>query len=170
MAKGTITTMSCNPATNGFQFTEDYVTGPGGEELSMLNGSGTWQRTNVYGGGKLIGTYDLVHNPAYTPGGSQPQQVPWLHLHLEDALGTRRMQVSGMLANLAQPEMDFQSLPYGDGFSQSRPVRRRNLRRLFAAALHRQRTGYRIRKRLLRGQVLREQHGPVDVARLEREV
>jgi RHS repeat-associated protein len=28
------------------------------------------------------------------------------------------MQVSGMLANLAQPEMDFQSLPYGDGFSQ----------------------------------------------------
>ncbi len=118
VAKGAITTMSCNPATNGFQFTEDYVTGPGGEELSMLNGSGTWQRTNVYGGGKLIGTYDLVHNPAYTPGGSQPAQVPWLHLHLEDALGTRRMQVSGMLANLAQPEMDFQSLPYGDGFSQ----------------------------------------------------
>src|SRR5580692_1401526 len=28
------------------------------------------------------------------------------------------MQISGMLANLAQPEMDFQSLPYGDGFSQ----------------------------------------------------
>ncbi len=99
VAKGAITTMSCNPATNGFQFTEDYVTGPGGEELSMLNGSGTWQRTNVYGGGKLIGTYDLVHNPAYTPGGSQPAQVPWLHLHLEDALGTRRMQVSGMLAS-----------------------------------------------------------------------
>jgi hypothetical protein len=76
------------------------VTGTGGEELSMLNGTGTWQRTNVYGGGKLIGTYDLVHNPAYTPNGSQPAQVPWLHLHLEDALGTRRMQVSSMLANL----------------------------------------------------------------------
>ncbi|MFZ0306171.1 MAG: RHS repeat-associated core domain-containing protein [Terracidiphilus sp.] len=118
VAKGSITILSCNPATNGFQFTEDYVTGPGGEELSMLNGSGTWQRNNVYGGGKLIGTYDLVHNPAYTPNGSQPAQVPWLHLHLEDALGTRRMQASGMLANLAQPEMDFQSLPYGDGFSQ----------------------------------------------------
>jgi RHS repeat-associated protein len=28
------------------------------------------------------------------------------------------MQISGMLANLAQPEMDFKSLPYGDGFSQ----------------------------------------------------
>jgi len=53
VAKGSITTLSCNPATNGFQFTEDYVTGPGGEELSMLNGSGAWQRTNVYGGGKL---------------------------------------------------------------------------------------------------------------------
>ena len=117
VAKGTIATMGCNPATNGFQFTEDYVLGLGGEELSMLNGSGTWQRSNVYAGGKLIGTYDLVHNPAYTVDGSQPLQVPWLHLHLEDALGTRRMQVSGMLANLAQPEMDFQSLPYGDGLS-----------------------------------------------------
>jgi len=118
VAKGTITSMSCDPTANGFQFTEDYVLGPGGEELSMLgplvNGNLNWQRTNVYGGGKLIGTYDLVGNPQYTPGGSQPQQIPWLHFHLEDALGTRRMQISGMLANLAQPEMDFQSLPFGD--------------------------------------------------------
>lgn len=30
----------------------------------LVNGSLNWQRTNVYGGGKLIGTYDLVHNPA----------------------------------------------------------------------------------------------------------
>jgi len=112
--------MNRNPVTNGFQFTECYVSGPGGEEFSKLNGSGTWPRTNVYGGGKLIGTYDLVHNPAYMPGGLQPQLLPWLHLHLEDALGTRHMQVSGMLANLAQPEMDFESLPYGNGFSQFR--------------------------------------------------
>jgi hypothetical protein len=38
----------------------------------MANGNLNWQRTNVYAGGKLIGTYDLVHNPAYTPNGSQP--------------------------------------------------------------------------------------------------
>jgi RHS repeat-associated protein len=121
VAKGTITSMSCDPTMNGFQFAEDYVLGPGGEELSMLNGSGTWQRTNVYAGGKLIGTYDMVGNPDYNPtqqvSASNPEQIPWLHFHLEDALGTRRMQVSGMLANLGQPEMDFQSLPFGDGLS-----------------------------------------------------
>ncbi len=106
VAKGTISTMSCNPATNGFQFAEDYVLGPSGEELSILNGSGTWQRTNVYASGGLIGTYDLVSGQ------------PALHFHLEDALGTRRMQVSGMLANLGCPEMDFQSLPYGDQLAE----------------------------------------------------
>jgi RHS repeat-associated protein len=87
----------------------------------MLNGSGIWQRTNVYAGGTLIGTYDLVGNPDYNPAqqvsASNPEQIPWLHFHLEDALGTRRMQISGMLANLGQPEMDFQSLPFGDGLS-----------------------------------------------------
>jgi hypothetical protein len=68
VAKGSLTQFTCNPATNGFQFTEDYVLGPGGEELSMLgplvNGNLNWQRSNVYAGGKLIGTYDPVHNPA----------------------------------------------------------------------------------------------------------
>jgi RHS repeat-associated protein len=97
-----LTSCSCDPTTNGFQFTENYVAGPGGEELSMLDGNNNWQRTNLYVGGRLIGTYDLVGNQ------------PALHFHLEDALGTRRMQVSGMLANLGQPEMDYQSLPFGD--------------------------------------------------------
>jgi len=40
------------------------------------------------------------------------------HLRRWGGLGTRRMQVLGVLAKLAQPEMDFQSLPSGDGFSQ----------------------------------------------------
>jgi len=110
VAKGTVTPslspalqpISCDPTVNGFQFTENYVLGMGGEELSTLDGSGNWQRTNVYAGGKLIGTYDLVAGQ------------PALHFHLEDALGTRRMQISGMPANLGQPETDFQSLPFGD--------------------------------------------------------
>jgi RHS repeat-associated protein len=105
VAKGTITTMSCDPTANGFQFTENYVLGPGGEELTMLDGSNTWQRTNAYAAGKLLATYDLVSgNPA-------------LHFHLEDPLGTRRMQLSGEIATLGCPETDIQSLPYGDGLN-----------------------------------------------------
>jgi RHS repeat-associated protein len=102
VAKGTIATMSCDPTANGFQFTENYVLGPGGEELTMLDGSNNWQRTNVFAAGKLLATYDLV-------GGS-----PALHFHLEDPLGTRRMQVSGNFATMGQPETDIQSLPFGD--------------------------------------------------------
>ena len=98
VAKGTIGTMSCDPTTNGFQITESYVLGPSGEELSMFNGS-NWQRTNVFAGSKLVGTYD----------------ANGLHFHLEDPLGTRRMQLSGNPNCLGVPDTDFQSLPYGDG-------------------------------------------------------
>ena len=98
VAKGTITTMSCDPATNGFTMTGNntgtYVLGPGGEELTQLSGSGAWQRTNVFGGGKQLATYDSMG----------------LHFQIEDALGTRRMQTNAD----GQPETDIQSLPYGD--------------------------------------------------------
>ncbi len=90
---------------NGFQFTQSYVLGPSGEELTQFSvtaGVASWQRTNVYAAGKLIATYDLA--------GSQPA----LHFHLTDPLGTRRMQLSGNLTNLGQPETDCQSLPFGD--------------------------------------------------------
>lgn len=107
MAKGTISSWSCDPSTNGFQFTSDYVLGPNGEERTQLDGQGNWQRTNVHVGAKLIGTYDLVNGQ------------PALHFHLEDPLGTRRMQVRGMSTTLGQPETDFQSLPFGDGFAPS---------------------------------------------------
>ena len=114
IAKGTITAWSCDPTTNGFQITQNYVLGPSGEELSMLDGSGNWQLTNVYAGGKLIGTYDLIHNPKAGQSG-QPQQIPALHFHIEDPLGTRRIQLSGSPGFVGAPETDIQSLPYGDG-------------------------------------------------------
>jgi RHS repeat-associated protein len=109
VAKGSITPspnlaaqpLSCDPAANGFQITQNYVLGPSGEELTMLDGNNNWQRTNVYAAGKLIGTYDALG----------------LHFHLEDPLGTRRMQLSGELANIGQPETDIQSLPNGDGLN-----------------------------------------------------
>ena len=49
--RGTIATMSPvatshDPTANGFQITENYVLGPSGEELTTLDGSNTWLRTN----------------------------------------------------------------------------------------------------------------------------
>jgi RHS repeat-associated protein len=90
--------MNCDPAKNGFTFTESYVLGLSGEQLTMFDGSGNWQRTNVYVAGRLLGTYD-------TQG---------LHFHLNDPLGTRRMQLSGNLATLGRPETHYQSFPFGD--------------------------------------------------------
>ena len=103
VAKGTITpapagqTPSCNLATNGFTLTESYVLGQGGEQLTTTNWNGqtgTWARTNVYGEGKLLGTYDTLG----------------LHFHLTDPLGTRRLQTNAQ----GEPELDCQSLPFGD--------------------------------------------------------
>jgi len=124
VAKGAITPspnpltqpLSCDPGSNGFQLTESYVLGPGGEELtqfSVANGVSTWQRTNVYGAGKQLATYDMVANPAYTPTNGQPAQMPALHFQLTDPLGTRRMQTSAD----GQPETYMQSLPFGDGLN-----------------------------------------------------
>ena len=118
VAKGTIPSatvasagffsLGCDPSGwTGFQFTADYVLGPSGEQLTQFDGAGTWQRTNIYAAGKLIGTYDLANGQ------------PALHFHLADPLDTRRMQVSGMFATLGQPETDFQSLPFGDNLTSN---------------------------------------------------
>jgi len=101
VAKGSInasvflTSSVCNPSSNGFQLTESYVVGQSGEELTTRDGSNNWQRTNVYGASGLFATYDSLG----------------LHFQLTDPLGTRRMQTS----SVGQPELDCQSLPYGDG-------------------------------------------------------
>jgi RHS repeat-associated protein len=94
VAKGTLTNWSCDPGTSGFQLTESYVLGQAGEQLTTLDGNNNWQRTNVYGGGKLLATYDRNG----------------LHFHLADPLGSRRLQTSAA----GQPELDCQSLPFGD--------------------------------------------------------
>jgi RHS repeat-associated protein len=99
VAKGTLSSMSCNPATNGFATTESYVLGQGGEELSMLGQNGVWQRTNVYGAGKQLATYNGAG----------------LHFQLTDPLGTRRVQVA---AN-GVAELSGQSLPFGDALACS---------------------------------------------------
>jgi len=59
VAKGTATVgWSCDISTNGFQQTEEYFVGPGGEQLTEFNGSNQWKHTNVYAAGKLIATQD----------------------------------------------------------------------------------------------------------------
>lgn len=110
VARGTITPslnlsttpLSCNPATNGFHLVEGYVLGQGGEQLSNYTSNGTWERTNVYGGGQQLATYDIVSSGA-----------PALHFHLTDPLGTRRVQTAAD----GSAEENCQSLPFGDALN-----------------------------------------------------
>ena len=99
VAKGRISIWSCDPSTSGFTATNDYILGLSSEQVTELgtdpdSGGMEWQHTNVYAAGKLIATYD--------PDG--------LHFHLDDPLGTRRVQTD--LAGAV--EQTYASLPFGD--------------------------------------------------------
>jgi RHS repeat-associated protein len=109
VAKGTITSGStplsssmCNPAADGFAVTESYVLGQAGEQLTTMTQGTTWARTNVYGAGAQLATYDL-----------DALGTVALHFMLTDHLGTRRLQTDPA----GTPEEACQSLPYGDGLS-----------------------------------------------------
>ena len=93
--------MSCDVTTNGFVQTAGYVVGPSGEQLTEVDANNNWRHTNIYAGGKLIGTYDGTVS------------APTLHYYFDDPLGTRRAQANsaGVL------EAVYQSLPFGDGYA-----------------------------------------------------
>lgn len=100
VAKGTITSWSCDPSVNGFTPVSDYILGPSNEQVTELDmdpnqGVMAWQHTNVWAGGKLLATY----------------AANGLHFYFDDPLGTRRAQTdyAGVL------EQTCQSLPFGDG-------------------------------------------------------
>jgi RHS repeat-associated protein len=101
VAKGRITTWSCDPALSGFTATKDYVLGPSGEQVTEMamdaNTTMAWQHTNVWAGGTLLATYDN----------------DGVHFYLNDPLGTRRAQTdyAGVL------EQTCSSLPFGDQLS-----------------------------------------------------
>ena len=99
VAKGTITTFSCDVTTNGFQTQSDYVRDQAGNQLSEFTpgsgGSVTLAHTNVWANGVLIATDDVNKT----------------HYYLNDWLGTRRVQTD-YAGNL---EQTCASLPYGDG-------------------------------------------------------
>jgi RHS repeat-associated protein len=124
VAKGTITAWSCDPTINGFQTTNDYVLGPGGEQVTEMGvdqtaGSSSttlvWQHTNVYAGGALIATYDGALSTGATAANNYTPNTYGLHFYLNDPLGTRRAQTdyAGVL------EQTCQSLPFGDGLNCS---------------------------------------------------
>ena len=109
VAKGTITNWSCDPATSGFSTTNDFILGPGGEQVTemTMNGSGStlvWEHTNVWAGGKIIATYSQDNTGSQT-------QASLLHFYFDDPLGSRRVQTD--FAGVV--EKTCQSLPFGDG-------------------------------------------------------
>ena len=105
VAKGTITNWNagCDTTQNGFSLSNTYAIGPSGEQLTEVDANNNWKHTNVYAGGKQIGTYD------------GNVSAPTLHFYFDDPLGTRRAQTnsSGVL------EATYQSLPFGDGLAQN---------------------------------------------------
>lgn len=107
VAKGTLSSFSCNAASNGFQMTASYVLGPSGEQLTEVDWSGgalsNWH-TNVWAAGELVGTYSPNFDPSQTAAGV-------LNFYLDDWLGTRRVMTDA----LGNGQESCNSLPYGDG-------------------------------------------------------
>jgi RHS repeat-associated protein len=102
VAKGstTNTTTICPAPTsaNGFHLTNQYLLGPSGEQVTELAGTSgaTPWHTNVWTSGGQLNTYDFAN------GG--------LHFSLHDAVGTKRIQISGA----GVPELSCASLAFGD--------------------------------------------------------
>jgi RHS repeat-associated protein len=113
VAKGTITSWSCDPSTNGFGANAnetDYVLDQSGNQVTEMasdaNGNMAWAHTNVWADGQLIATYSAILDANNQADGA-------LHFYLNDWLGTRRVQTDyeGVL------EQTCSSLPYGDSLS-----------------------------------------------------
>jgi RHS repeat-associated protein len=110
VAKGPITSWSCNPATNGFSAVTgetDSILNQADQQITEMvsepGGTMVWSHTNVWAGSQLLGTYSAVTDANGTADGD-------LHFYLNDWLGTRRVQTDyeGVV------EQSCWSLPYGD--------------------------------------------------------
>jgi len=91
----------CSTGGTDFVATESYILGQAGEQITQVDGTGNWQHSNVYADGKLLATYD--------------QQATGLHFHINDPLGSRRIQVS----STGQVEVTCTNLPFGDSLQCS---------------------------------------------------
>ena len=104
IAKGTLSatppsyTATCAPPLGvGFTLTTRYLVGLGGDQVTEIDGAGSWRHTNVFSAARLTATYD----------------AKGLHYELADPLGTKRVQAdtSGRI------EESCVSLPFGDALS-----------------------------------------------------
>lgn len=100
IAKGTLTSFSCNLSTNGFTLNSAQLRGADGEQISEFgpsSGSGLeWLHTNVFADGKLLMTY----------GGAVA------YFALSDWLGTKRAEIAGNCT-----PSTYASFAYGDGLT-----------------------------------------------------
>jgi RHS repeat-associated protein len=99
VAKGSLTSFSCNFAPGNFTPTTSWVLGPGGEqvtEYAVSGGSSTWAHTNAFAGGKLLVTYTGADTI----------------FALNDWLGTKRMEVGASGCASA-----YTGLAFGDGLT-----------------------------------------------------
>lgn len=105
VAKGSITSFSCDVTSNGFQPTAAYALDQSGQqvtEMAVNHGQSSWTHTNLYAAGGLYATYD-------------PQG---LHYQINDWLSTRRVQTDAY----GQVEENCQSLPFGNGLNCPSPA------------------------------------------------
>jgi|GEM_PF-3410490 len=99
VAKGTLSSFTCDFSSNGFTMTNEYIPGPDGNTLTEVAWKGstaTPLRTYANAGGQLAATLDTNGT----------------HYQLSDWLGTRRVQQQ---EGTTQHEVTCGNLPFGDG-------------------------------------------------------
>jgi len=99
VAKGSLTSFSCNFSSNGYQTTTSWVLGPAGEqvtEYAVSGGTSTWVHTNAFAGGQLLATYHDGDT----------------YFDLNDWLGTKRAE-----AGAGGCFTSFTSMPFADGLT-----------------------------------------------------
>jgi RHS repeat-associated protein len=99
VVKGSMSSFSaCPNSASSFSAVQaQYLLDQSGDQVTELNGAGTWVHSNIWAAGTLDATYDMYG----------------LHFHLSDWLGTRRMQTAAG----GSWEQQYQSLPFGDGYT-----------------------------------------------------
>jgi len=120
VAKGSLSSFSCNFASNGFTPTTSYVLGLNGEQVTELTVSGAagayvsaWKHANVFDALGLQATYSQTGSAA------APTST---YFALNDWLGTKRAEVGSIVGSNGAPQpcvATFASLPYGDGLTPS---------------------------------------------------
>ncbi len=103
LAKGTITSFSCDSRVNGLTLTNVYVRGPHGEQAEETDGNFNMLSLNVFLGSDLLATYT----------GTSYLQSNW-HYALNDWVGTKRVVAN----NDGTISATFASGAFGDATPQ----------------------------------------------------